>query len=118
VEWCIADSEVYIWDVKARSCVHRLTDDGCLRGTSLALSPNERYLACGSSSGVVNVYDATTLSHSVAPAPLKTVLNLTTPINCLKFNASSEMLAMASRHKDNALKIVSYLTHNSPKFLE
>jgi hypothetical protein len=39
-----------------------------------------------SDSGVVNLYDATTLEKSSAPEPLKIVMNLTTTITDLKFN--------------------------------
>ncbi|CAG2062005.1 unnamed protein product, partial [Timema podura] len=73
--------EVYIWDMQARACVHRFLDDGCIVGSSLAFSPNSQFLACGSRSGVVNVYDARSLATSNAPIPLKILLNLTTPVH-------------------------------------
>jgi WD40 repeat protein len=47
---------VYIWDLKAQDCLHRFYDDGCIRGTAIDISNNNRYLATGSDSGVVNVY--------------------------------------------------------------
>nr|CAD7438930.1 unnamed protein product [Timema bartmani] len=100
--------EVYIWDMPARACVHRFLDDGCIVGSSLAFSPNSQFLACGSRSGVVNVYDARSLATSNAPIPLKILLNLTTPVTSLKFNAASEILAMASNDKDNAIKLVHF----------
>nr|CAD7570892.1 unnamed protein product [Timema californicum] len=100
--------EVYIWDMSARACVHRFLDDGCVVGSSLAFSPNSQFLACGSRSGVVNVYDARSLTASNAPSPLKILLNLTTPATSLKFNAASEILAMASSDKDNAIKLVHF----------
>ncbi len=54
-----AGGEVYLWDVRqTRSCVHRFSDDGCVRGTALAISPDGRHLATGADSGVVNLYDA------------------------------------------------------------
>ena len=34
--------EVYIWDLKAQQCVHKFVDDGCNKGTSLAVSRNNR----------------------------------------------------------------------------
>nr|CAD7432978.1 unnamed protein product [Timema monikensis] len=100
--------EVYIWDMSARACVHRFLDDGCIVGSSLAFSPNSQFLACGSLSGIVNVYDARNLTTSNAPSPLKILLNLTTPVTSLKFNAASEILAMASNDKDNAIKLVHF----------
>ena len=35
---------VYIWDLKAQECIHKFTDDGCIKGTALAISRNNRYL--------------------------------------------------------------------------
>ena len=79
-------------------------DDGCVNGTALAASPDERFLAVGSNTGIVNLYDAkTTLSGN--PLPLKVIPNLTTAITDLKFNPSSEILALASNYHSNALKL-------------
>ena len=44
---CTGDGEVYIWDMNTRSCVHKFRDDGCLTGTSLAVSRDGQYVACG-----------------------------------------------------------------------
>lgn len=41
------DGEVYVWDMRSSRCVNRFTDDGCVRGTSIATSQNGQYLACG-----------------------------------------------------------------------
>lgn len=100
--------EVYIWDMHSRTCIHRFTDDGCIVGTSLAVSPSDAYLACGSSSGVVNIYDGPSVFSSAAPRPIKVALNLVTQITSLKFNATSEVLAMASNEKDNAVKLMHF----------
>lgn len=100
--------EVYIWDMRSRSCIHRFTDDGCIVGTSLALAPSEQYLACGSSSGVVNVYEGTNIFSSAAPRPIKVALNLVTQITSLKFNTTSEVLAMASVDKENAVRLMHF----------
>ena len=103
----LVGGEVYLWDVRSsRSCVHRFTDEGCLRGTALAVSPDNRYLATGSDSGVVNIYTREDIMTSANPKPIKAVLNLTTEIGKLKFNPSSEMLAMSSEVKENAIKLV------------
>ena len=34
--------QVYIWDLKAQQCVHKFVDDGCNKGTALAVSRNNR----------------------------------------------------------------------------
>lgn len=59
-----------------------------------------------SDSGVVNVYDSNTLHQSNSPKPVKVLMNLTTEATHLKFNCTSELLAMASSHKQNAVKLV------------
>lgn len=41
------EGDVYIWDLDRRDCIHRFYDEGCTKGTSIALSPNGQYLACG-----------------------------------------------------------------------
>merc|ERR1712029_709898 len=71
-----AGGEIYVWDLKAQECVHRFVDDGSVRGTAIAVSKNNRYLAAGSDSGVV------------------------------KFYPTSEILAVASELKENAVKMV------------
>jgi len=78
-------------------------DDGCLQGTSLALSGDNQYLAAGSSSGVVNLYK---LPCDVNPKPDKTILNLVTTVSKLSFNKSSDILAMVSNQKNDAIKLV------------
>lgn len=99
--------EVYIWDMNTRKCIHKFVDEGCITGTSLALSPNEQFLATGSDSGVVNIYDST-LFESNSPKPVKVLMNLTTEATHMKFNCTSEILALASSHKQNAVKLVHF----------
>ena len=83
----VGDGHVYVWDLTTRDCVHRFVDEGCVVGTSLAVSPSGRWFACGSNSGVVNIYDETCL-HKKRPAPLKALMNLTTGVDALTFNAA------------------------------
>ena len=101
---------MYLWDVRqTRSCVRKFVDDGCVRGTALAASPDGRFMASGSTSGVVNLYDArevAKLDSGYAPRPLKAIMNLTTLVNRLKFNPTSEILAISSEAKDNAVKLL------------
>ena len=99
--------EVCVWDMTSRICIHKFHDDGCIFGTTIAMSPNNQYLACGSQSGIVNIYDLTALS-SFTPEPVKVLLNLDTSITSLVFNSSSEILAMASDRKPDAMKLVSF----------
>uniref|UniRef100_A0ACB8EKQ4 Uncharacterized protein n=1 Tax=Sphaerodactylus townsendi TaxID=933632 RepID=A0ACB8EKQ4_9SAUR len=104
---CLLDEgEVFIWDVKSRRCLNRFTDEGCLRGTSIAVSKNGQYVACGSSSGVVNVYAQDDCLRKTTPKPLKAVMNLVTAATSLSFNPTSEILAIASQKIDDAVKLV------------
>ncbi|GLD73150.1 U3 small nucleolar RNA-associated protein 18 homolog, partial [Lates japonicus] len=77
------EGEVYVWDVRSSRCVNRFTDDGCVKGTSIAASPNGQYLACGSDSGVVNIYSQEACLNSANPKPLKAVMNLLTSATSL-----------------------------------
>jgi len=95
--------EIYEWDMNSRMCIKKFLDDGCLQGTSLALSGDDQYLATGSSSGVVNLYK---LPCDINPKPEKTILNLLTTVSKLSFNKSSNILAMASNQKNDAVKLV------------
>ncbi|XP_033744002.1 U3 small nucleolar RNA-associated protein 18 homolog [Pecten maximus] len=99
------DGEVYIWDLGTRECVHHFIDDGCTKGTCITASPNGQYLACGSYSGVVNIYETKTCQTSRSPKPLKALMNLTTPCTDAIFNPSSEILAMSSNFTEKAVKL-------------
>ena len=76
---------MYVWDLSSRECVHCFTDEGCVVGNKVGVSPDGRYIACGSDSGVVNVYDNGCLRNET-PKPLKAIMNLTTSIDHLQFN--------------------------------
>ncbi|XP_038161620.1 U3 small nucleolar RNA-associated protein 18 homolog [Cyprinodon tularosa] len=100
------DGEVYVWDARSSRCINRFTDDGCVKGTSIAASPDGRYLACGSEAGVVNIYSQEACLSSSNPAPLRAVMNLLTSATALSFNPTSEILAIASRAEDEAVRLV------------
>jgi len=114
------EGQVYVWDMNSRQCIHKFYDDGCIKGTSIAFSNNGQFLACGSNSGVVNIYDTCSLLAQISPRPLKTVLNLTTAVTQLQFNSSTELLAMLSSDKENAVKLLHFpsmtVFENFPQF--
>lgn len=99
------EGDVTIWDMHARACLHRFYDEGCIGGTSIAVSPDNQYLACGSSSGVINVYDLAAVMGQ-SPVPVKMLSHLRTSVSALTFNSSSEILAAASDQMENAIKLV------------
>ncbi|TRY65670.1 hypothetical protein DNTS_005526 [Danionella cerebrum] len=100
------EGEIYLWDVRSSTCLKKFPDDGCIRATSLALSKDGRYLACGSRSGVVNIYSQNDCVSLSQPKPLKAVMNLVTQATSLCFNSSSEILAIGSRDQDEANRLV------------
>lgn len=101
-----SDSQVYVWDMDSRRCIHKFYDDGCVNGTSLAVSPNHKYLACGSDSGVVNVYNVDTCMDTRTPQPHKALMKLTTACTSLRFNHTSELLVTASNNSEKGIKLV------------
>ena len=119
--------EVTEWSLTSRRVVARWQDEGAVGTTTLALggqhefvkSPfgTDRWIAIGSSSGIVNMYDrrewlsspATTAPEQpipLQPRPTKTLDHLTTPTSHLVFSPDGQVLAMASRWKQDALRLV------------
>lgn len=101
-----SDGEVYVWDVKSRRCLNRFQDDGSLCETSLALSKNGHFVSCGSSSGVVNIYNYEDCLQNTNPKPLKSIMNLVTTTSSQVFSPQTEILAVASHTMDDAVKLV------------
>ncbi|XP_065834531.1 U3 small nucleolar RNA-associated protein 18 homolog isoform X2 [Oscarella lobularis] len=100
-----SDGVVYVWDMKTRDCVNTFTDDGCVYGKSVAVSSGNQFVACGSDSGVVNIYDSACFREN-RPKPVKSVMNLTTSIKETKFNHTSEILGMSSRTVEGAFRLL------------
>ncbi|NWS81865.1 UTP18 protein, partial [Toxostoma redivivum] len=100
------EGEVFIWDVRSRKCLHKFEDEGCLEGKCIAVSKNNQYVACGSSSGVVNLYTTDACLKENHPKPEKAIMNLVTSATCVTFNPTTEILAVASRDTDEAVKLV------------
>lgn len=123
------EGTVYVWDLRnQRQCVERIVDEGALTVTSLAASSTGKHVSTGTESGVVNVYDTAALgkwsstetdtSRSDRPfspsrlvqetegKPIRAIMNLTTSIDTLTFNGDGQMLAVSSRLKRDALRLV------------
>uniref|UniRef100_A0A8B9MFR4 U3 small nucleolar RNA-associated protein 18 homolog n=1 Tax=Accipiter nisus TaxID=211598 RepID=A0A8B9MFR4_9AVES len=100
------EGEVFIWDVRSRKCLHKFEDEGSLEGKCIAISKNNQYVACGSASGVVNLYTTDVCLKENRPKPVKAVMNLVTSATCVTFNPTTEILAVASREMDEAVKLV------------
>lgn len=102
----IEDGRVFVWDMGTRDCIHMFEDEGTLRSTALAASPDGSFVACASDMGVVNLYNASTVRSEARPKPLRALLNLTTMVDNLKFNHDGQVLVMSSRMKKDALRVV------------
>ncbi|GMF14964.1 unnamed protein product [Phytophthora lilii] len=97
-----SDGQIYKFDMRTRRCVFVHDDEGSLGNHALAAGG--KYYAAGSKSGVVNIYDNAGLTAK--PKPRKALMNLTTRVDHLKFNTTSEILAMASTDEKDSLKLV------------
>ena len=121
------DSTTYVWDLRnQKRCVEKIVDDGALTVTALAASPSGAHVAFGSESGVVNVYETRGFRtfgsvgdgngneppstggyrRETRPKPTRALMNLTTSADALTFNGDGQMLAMSSRLKRDALRLV------------
>lgn len=98
--------EVTIWDMNTRRVKHKFTDDGCIRGSTIAISSSNQYLATGSAEGVVNLYNLDETLAKKMPTPRKSIFNLTTSITNLKFNYASEILALSSSDIENSVRLL------------
>ena len=121
------ESTTYVWDLRnQKRCVEKIVDDGALTVTALAASPSGAHVAFGSESGVVNVYETRGFRtfgsagdgngneppstggyrRETRPKPTRALMNLTTSADALTFNGDGQMLAMSSRLKRDALRLV------------
>eukprot|EP01039_Chlorochromonas_danica_P000889 gene889-970_t len=138
-----AEAEVYLWDLRyGKEAMHNFKcasrfnhDDGSATTAMAAYHPNHTghlknrfsldsaYLAVGTSSGVVSLFQS--VDHTPPPAagnyyPMmnpaedmgagllqaKTIFNITTRISSLAFHPSGQILAMSSYQKKDQVKLL------------
>ncbi|KAG2719044.1 hypothetical protein I3760_03G249100 [Carya illinoinensis] len=99
------DGQIYHWDLRKMACIHKAVDEGCLNGTALCTSSNGKLFAAGSDSGIVNIYNREEFLGGKRK-PMKTIENLTTKVDFLKFNNDGQILAICSSMKKNSLKLI------------
>ncbi|KAJ3272498.1 U3 snoRNP protein [Terramyces sp. JEL0728] len=105
--WSLSqDGTVYRWDLKTKECVHKFTDEGCVKATIIAISPDDKWIAVGSSVGVVNLYDTKSALASDIPKPEKAIMNLTTAVTNIAFHPSADLMMIASHYLKDSLKLV------------
>lgn len=68
------DGQVYLWDLRTRTCIHKRIDEGCIRGAALCTSPGGELFAAGSDSGIVNIYNREEFLEGRIK-PIKTIEN-------------------------------------------
>ncbi|GAA6012189.1 hypothetical protein JCM10207_002753 [Rhodosporidiobolus poonsookiae] len=103
------DSEVYVWDVGTRKCVERWKDEGGFGGVALETSRDGEWTAVGSSTGIVNLYDAssrTVAAQGAERKARKAIENLVTPVTTMRFNHDAQIVALASKTNKDQLKLV------------
>lgn len=112
--------EVGEWSIQSLSFLALWNDEGAIGSTVIALGGSsghvdlggDRWVAIGSSSGVVNIYDRKPwvkeqkicIPHR--PEPTKRLMQLVTPTSCLEFSPDGQLLVLASRWKRDALRLV------------
>jgi U3 small nucleolar RNA-associated protein 18 len=112
--------EVGEWSVESRSFIARWIDDGSIGATVLTLGGlngpkqlgGDRWVVIGSQSGAINIYDRRSFvsNNSLAiperPQPNKSFSQLTTPTSSLEISPDGQLLALSSKWKKDALRLV------------
>ncbi|KAL8938791.1 MAG: hypothetical protein Q9211_003042 [Gyalolechia sp. 1 TL-2023] len=110
--------EAVEWDGKQKKTIGRWVDEGAVGTTVIAMGSRgsgakdiggDRWIAVGSSNGIVNVYDRTGWkgrSFPANPKPIKVFDQLTTPTSHLVFSQDGNLMVMASRWKRDALRLI------------
>ncbi|ORY66414.1 Indigoidine synthase A like protein-domain-containing protein [Pseudomassariella vexata] len=110
------------WSMASRRFLAIWTDEGSIGGTVMALGGRngpvllgtDRWVAIGSKSGVMNVYDRQKLVLPSSddelvveehPEPERRFMQMTTPITLLTFSPDGQILAFGSKHKKDALRL-------------
>eukprot|EP00019_Armaparvus_languidus_P012053 CAMPEP_0168580042 /NCGR_PEP_ID=MMETSP0420-20121227/567_1 /TAXON_ID=498008 /ORGANISM="Pessonella sp." /LENGTH=171 /DNA_ID=CAMNT_0008614095 /DNA_START=809 /DNA_END=1321 /DNA_ORIENTATION=+ len=118
-----SEARVYEWDLRQFRTINRWKDEASLGFTTLALTPNNNVLACGTESGV-SLFDLSNSNNEnnntivnndteqwllsnndVSKTAFKELSNLTTPITELKFDPTGSILAFASNRKKDSLRL-------------
>lgn len=94
--------EIWEFDLDGMKVTNRWRDEGGVSLTKVALTLDDKFLAIGSVSGIVTIYDLSKETY----APQRTLYNLTTPITGLVFSPDGQMLVMASSGKRDQLRVV------------
>ncbi|CAK7221422.1 U3 snoRNP protein [Sporothrix curviconia] len=122
------DGRVGEWSLETRRFVGVWRDDGSTGGTVLALGGGQvggqtggpdalggdRWVAIGSKTGITNLYNRASLlvagsspaTVATNPTPLRVLEQLITPVTSIAFTPDGQLMAFASKHKRDALRLV------------
>lgn len=102
------NASTYVWDLRKTSiCKNKFIDEGTIHITSLDLSVRSRQLAIGSDSGMVNIYELKQCLEKRFPKPLKTLSNLKSDIDILKYNPTGELLLMGASAEQKGFRLIN-----------
>ena len=96
-----SDGDVYRWDLRNNKCLERFANEDGTVTSALAISSS--HLAVGAESGVVNLFPG---RMGQSRKPLKSIMNLQTSTDNLRFNHDGQILAFSSQEEKNSLKLL------------
>jgi U3 small nucleolar RNA-associated protein 18 len=94
------------WNLRTKKYISKFSNENGTISSTLSMSSN--YVAVGSESGVVNLYDNASLeerSHRKR-TPIKQIMNIKTSVDFMKFNTNGEILAISTRREKDSLKLL------------
>ncbi|KAL8805096.1 MAG: hypothetical protein Q9182_002186 [Xanthomendoza sp. 2 TL-2023] len=121
--------EAVEWDGRQNRIVGRWVDEGAVGTTVLAMGGRgsgaealggDRWVAVGSSVGIVNIYDRKHWASGNVPAspkPTRAFDQLTTATSHLAFSPDGQLMLMASRWKRDALRLGMFFAQNNSRML-
>uniref|UniRef100_A0AAF5PL52 WD_REPEATS_REGION domain-containing protein n=1 Tax=Wuchereria bancrofti TaxID=6293 RepID=A0AAF5PL52_WUCBA len=90
---CLENGQVLIWNIRKLKEQQTFYDEGSVKETMIRISESGQYIACGSSTGIVNSYDSADVLKTRSPdPPVKALDNLTTSIDCMAFNTGLKII--------------------------
>jgi len=96
------EAEIYTWDLRStRACLAKTSDEGNFNTTHMCMSLDGGQLATGSHGGTVNIYKVGEKLTLV-----KQVMNLTTAVSDMRFDHTGQLLAVCSKWKKNAVRLI------------
>lgn len=102
-----SDGDIYRWDLRTRRCIERFSNqDGTI---TASIASSNRHIAVGAESGVVNLYSGLSQKEYLVAKqrdPIKSIMNLHTAADCVRFNPDGQILAISSRREKHSMKLV------------